>query len=249
LGRRCQKPAQQRITTLGNLALVAFLLAHVREDSMTDQPSATVPSYDALEAAFAPYITAAGEVVNAWNKLQKQLSLVFVATTGMPKDMATAIWHSVRSDAVQRDMLNAAIVETNPDIWKGRLSSAKDDLERLLKVANKLSKARNDAIHAPVALAIDNGKLIPFPNYFHGNPRAKNLKGKDIVTEFRRLRDNANTLREFAEKAETALNHASYAWPDRPALLEPPPKKNPEGNPDRQARKEWRQHQPKASQQ
>jgi hypothetical protein len=137
-------------------------------------------------------------------------------------------------------MLKAAITETELDKWTGRLSSAKEDLEMLLKVANKLSETRNDAIHAPVALAVDNGKLVPFPVYFHGNPRAKNLKDKDIVAEFQRLRNGAFTLREFAEKTETSLNHASYPWPDRPPLLEPPPKKTQTSNPARQARKEQR---------
>jgi hypothetical protein len=90
--------------------------------------SQSVFNPDDVDRAFAPYITAAGEVVNAWNKLQEQLCLVFVALTGMPKDMATAIWHSARSDAIQRDMLAAAIAETSAERWTGGLSAAKHDL-------------------------------------------------------------------------------------------------------------------------
>src|SRR5438067_1768160 len=79
------------------------------KDSMSEDYSKTVPSDEALDAAFKPYIKAAGEVVNAWNKMQEQLNLVFVEVTGMSKDMATSIWHSMRSDSLQRDMLLAAV--------------------------------------------------------------------------------------------------------------------------------------------
>jgi hypothetical protein len=203
---------------------------------MTDKPSApsaVVPGDDELNAAFAPYITAAGEVVNAWNKLQEQLNLVFVAVTGMPKDMATAIWHSVRSDRVQRDLLLAAIDAAAKGKWADtRVDRASDDVSALVKHANTLAQDRNNAIHAPVSLSIDDDKkLVPFPVHFHGNRLAKRLLGKNIIVEFNRCRDEAIILKEYAEKIETALNHPSYAWPDRPALLKPPRKK-----PDKQSR-------------
>jgi hypothetical protein len=34
--------------------------------------STAVPADDVLEVAFAPYTKVAGEVINAWNKLQEQ---------------------------------------------------------------------------------------------------------------------------------------------------------------------------------
>jgi hypothetical protein len=199
--------------------------------------SATVPGDDAFDTGFAPYITAVGEVVNAWNKMQEQLNKLFVAVTGMSSGMASSIWHSVRSDSLQRDLLAAAVRATPNEKWASRHPEAKADLLALLACAERLSQQRNDAIHAPVSLAIDKDKLVPIPVYFFGNPRAKRLKGKDVINEFRQCRDDAFTLKEFAEKAETALSFASYAWPDKPALLEPPPKKTQANNPDRQARK------------
>ena len=184
-------------------------------------PSAIPPDED-LEAAFAPYIRAAGEVVNAWNRLQETLKDVFAAITKMPRDMAYAIWHSSRSDSTQRDMLRAAIAATdNNEPWVVRLPTAKSDLMLLLQKAGKISEVRNDDIHAPVSLALDGGKLIIIPFYFNGNPRAKNLQNKDVVAEFGRCRDEAYILKEFAEKAERSINFPSYAWPDKPALLIP----------------------------
>jgi hypothetical protein len=192
---------------------------------MPQSPPSAIPPDEDLEAAFAPYIRAAGEVVNAWNRLQETLKDVFATITKMPRDMAFAIWHSSRSDSLQRDMLRAAIAATGDnEPWVIRLPNAKSDLLLLLQKAGKIGEIRNDAIHAPVSLALDGGKLIIIPFYFNGNPRAKNLQNKDIVAEFERCRDEAYVLKEFAEKAETSINFPSYAWPDKPALLIPPKK-------------------------
>jgi hypothetical protein len=214
---------------------------------MPNEPSAppnVVPPDDELNAAFTPYIVAAGEVVNSWNKLQEQLNLVFAAITGMPKDMATSIWHSLRSDSLQRDMLLAAIAAVPHD---GRLAIILSNLIALVKHANALAQDRNNAIHAPVSLAIGNGKLVPFPVHFHGDRLAKRLLGKNIILEFNRCRDETNVLREYAEKIETALKFPSYALPDKPALLDASPTGIRASNPDRQARKARRKRQPQSS--
>jgi hypothetical protein len=214
---------------------------------MPNEPSAppnVVPPDDELNAAFTPYIVAAGEVVNSWNKLQEQLNLVFAAITGMPKDMATSIWHSLRSDSLQRDMLLAAIAAVPHD---GRLAIILSNLIALVKHANALAQDRNNAIHAPVSLAIGNGKLVPFPVHFHGDRLAKRLLGKNIILEFNRCRDETNVLKEYAEKIETALKFPSYALPDKPALLDASPTGIRASNPDRQARKARRKRQPQSS--
>jgi hypothetical protein len=210
---------------------------------MPNEPSAprnVVPPDDELNAAFTPYIVAVGEVVNSWNKLQEQLNLVFVAISGMPKDMATSIWHSLRSDSLQRDMLLAAIAAIPQD---GRLAIILSNLTTLVKHANELAPDRNNAIHAPVSLALDNGKLVPFPVHFHGNRLAKRLLDKNIILEFNRCRDEANVLKEYADKIETALRFPSYALPDKPALLDPSPTGTRASNPDRQTRKARRKRQ------
>jgi hypothetical protein len=222
LGRHLQEPQQERIAAL---VVIASLVAHVRENIMSRGVRSAIPPDDDLEVAFSPYIRAAGEVVNAWNRLQETLKDVFATITKMPRDMSHAIWHSSRSDSIQRDMLRAAIASTKDDEpWVVRLPNARRDLLLLLQKAGKISETRNDAIHAPVGLALDGGKLVITPFYFNGNPRAKNLQNKDVIAEFWRCRDEAYILREFAEKAETSINFASYAWPDKPALLVPPEK-------------------------
>jgi hypothetical protein len=189
---------------------------------MPDEPSAppsVVPSDDVLEAAFAPYINAVGRVVHHWNQLQESLGKLFAAVTGKG-NMALAIWHTPHSDRAQRDMLTAAIFATPTETWESYSATAMADILALVSVANNVADRRNNAIHAPVSLAIDRRKLVPIPVYFHGNPRAMRLKNKDIITEFTACVVSAKQLREFAEKLETAINFASrYPWPDIPAPL------------------------------
>jgi hypothetical protein len=207
--------------------IVASLIAHATEDSMTDDQSAstTVPPDDELEAAFAPYITAAGQVVHHWNQLQESLGKLFAAVTEKGS-MALAIWYTPHSDRAQRDMLIAAIHETSDDKWTLYSKTAKAEILALVAEANSLADRRNDAIHAPVSLAIDKRRLVPIPIYFRGNPRALKLKGKDIIKEINACVERAKTLREYTEKLETAINFSTrYAWPDTPTLLEPKRKK------------------------
>lgn len=198
------------------------------EDSMSDDQPApvTVPPDDELETAFSPYITAAGQVVHHWNQLQESLGKLFAAVTEKGS-MALAIWYTPHSDRAQRDMLTAAIHETSDDKWSRYSNTAKADILALVSEANSLADRRNDAIHAPVSLAIDKRKLVPIPVYFRGNPRALKLKDKDIIKEFNACVERARTLNEYAEKLETAINFsAHYAWPDIPTPLETKRKKS-----------------------
>jgi hypothetical protein len=189
-------------------------------------PNSPAPRDEGPAAVFAPYIQATGEVVDAWNRLHETLKYLFVAVTKMPENIGYAVWHSARSDSVQREMLRAAIDATgDKEPWVVRLPTAKDDLKAFLKKANKIGETRNDAIHAPVSLAKSNGRLVIVPFYFNGNPRAENLRNKDILTEFNRCRDEAYMLNAFADHAEAAIKFPSRAWPDKPSLLIQPEKK------------------------
>lgn len=202
------------------------------------KPANPVPADDDLDSAFRPYISAVGSVIHASNQLQEFLGQLFVAVTGISRDVALAVWYSSRSDGAQRLMLRAAASATSDDRWGKQLPKAKEDLVWLVDEASTLAEHRNDAAHAPVSLAIDQGALIPLPYYFHGNPRAIKLKNKDIIAEFARCQTSANLLREFAGQIESALHFpASYPWPDRPSLPESLQKNVPQAIPTHQARK------------
>jgi hypothetical protein len=56
------------------------------------------------------YISELGELLVSWNALQESFAELFCIVTGMPNNrIPSAIWHSIRSDKTQRDILTAAI--------------------------------------------------------------------------------------------------------------------------------------------
>ena len=217
---------------------------------MPDRPWPEEDESDPSILVHARYVIAAGEVVAAWNALQEELGGVFAAVTGLTEQMAGAIWHSVRSDSLQRQMLLAALCAAPESMWCGELASAKDELCSLVRYLNTLSEDRNNAIHAPIGLTSHDGEtMVLFPIENSGNPRSKRLRGKDIIAEFRRCRDAANELWEFTFFAARALKWPTSApWPDRPAQLGPPPKRSRASNPGRQSRKARHRDPPLSSQ-
>jgi hypothetical protein len=55
--------------------------------------------------------------------------------------------------------------------------------------------------------------------FFHGNPRAKKLKGKRVLAEFDWCERYAETLTRYAQKIETGIAFPDkYPWPERPTL-------------------------------
>src|SRR5215211_6790047 len=100
-----------------------------------------------MPSSRAPYITALGELVIAWNSLQEQLAELFWTVTGISNGrVPLAIWHAANSDRTQRQMLRAAAENafaTDKD------KKTRDDILWLLDRANSLADQRNDAIHSP----------------------------------------------------------------------------------------------------
>jgi hypothetical protein len=56
------------------------------------------------------------------------------------------------------------------------------------------------------------------PNDFQQNPRARKLKGKNLLNEFKLNRDTAALLSGFALRLSSCVRSASITWPERPSL-------------------------------
>ncbi len=181
-------------------------------------PIIRVPSENVVSAKIQPYVTALGKVAHAWNTLQEALGQLFCTVTGLENAIGQAIWYSTPNDRAQRDMLRAALMALDGTQLKTRFPKAIDDMIALLNEADSLSDKRNTAVHAPMSVAIGTGDIELFPVVFYGNPRAKKLIGKDILTEFEWYEQSADVLTRFARAARTALIIAGAAWPDRPRL-------------------------------
>ena len=191
----------------------------------TSEPSTAKPNIvrwstfeDTIEA-FDAYVAAVGKVAHAWNYLHEQLGVLFVAVTGMERNVALANWYSVRSDRAQREMLKAAVNATNSERSK-KLPEAPDDLIWLLDRADELAEDRNNAVHAPCSLYISGSGSEMGAAFFNGNPRAKKLMGKELLVEFAWCESYAETLSRFTEMLGIAIAFPDrFPWPQRPKIL------------------------------
>jgi hypothetical protein len=176
-----------------------------------------VPSPDRIEKVFEPYAREVGKLVAAWNQLQERLGELF--STIVSKDhpgIALAIWYSRQSDRAQREMLRAA---TEAAAAAGLLNEqAATDIKWLLDRSHELARDRNNAIHAPVAFYTDQDGTRLMAEYFFGNPRAFNLKGKNLSDEFSWYEKRATCLSGFALRCAFCLRNPDNPWIERPRL-------------------------------
>lgn len=186
---------------------------------MTDQ---YLDKYEGSE--FEPYVTAIGKFALAWNELQYNLCELFSIVTLERRPMAgdmvnrvpTRIWYSIKSDRSQRDMLEAAVINS-------RLSEGNDLAKSgkwLCDKVGELENRRNDILHSPLILyhkGTSSRAIIP--NTFSGNPRAKSLAGTDnLLDEFRSACQNAILLSDYAQGLVSALLNSRSPWPNKPSL-------------------------------
>jgi hypothetical protein len=172
---------------------------------------------DGATAAFESYFMAAGRVVHAWNDMQEELGRLFCDITGMSGSMGMAVWHSLRSDLAQRQMLKAAIEQKAGEYDFGRrFPKAQADIGALLGEINKLSDRRNAAVHAPCSIVANKGEIEIFPIPWFGNPNAAKLAGKNILAEFEWYERTAIVYRSHVRQIAYALSHPEEPWPDKP---------------------------------
>ena len=157
--------------------------------------------------AFRPYAIAIGEVA--------LLGRLFWTVSGPTRYIALAVWYSIKVDRAQRDMLRAAAQAAYAN---SSTAKALEDIEWILSEANKIEDLRNDALHSPVILFGNKTKQDPVPADHFGHIRAKKLSEKDFLKEFRRFRDTATTLRDFAAKIDMAIAAPHRGWPKTPRL-------------------------------
>ena len=140
---------------------------------------------------------------------------------GDRRDILTE-WYAIRSDTRQREKLRCAIAETTSGTWK-KSPRAPDDLKWLLDRADKLANDRNNAIHAPCSLYLrgdgSSEVMAAVRSANAGNRRAKNLEGKDLLTEFYWCAAYAVRLGQFAGMLAPAMaSPGHHEWPERPKI-------------------------------
>lgn len=171
-------------------------------------------------SAFRPYVAALGQLALAWNELHEYMGLLFCTVMGGGfVNQYLAIWHALKMDRAQRDVLWAAVqADTRGAVPVNYL----EDIKWLRGQADRLEEARNNAIHSPL-LGIRYGpkKVMIGPRESLGHMRAGKLaKNKNIIAEFRRCRDASLVLAKFVFDMDRALSMMDdkHPWPDRSRL-------------------------------
>lgn len=183
-----------------------------------------------VQAKFRPYVIAVGTVAHAWNQLQETLGRLFAELLGSQESQSLAVWYSLKSDRLQHDMLLATIRATADDHWP-KFPTARDDLKWLVDRVKELARIRNEAIHAPISMIVEDSDLRIVPHYFFGNPLAEDLnkKGVDLLQHLDGCSEWARLLQNFGDDALNAQRYGLAPWPDRPVKPNQKPKNTLQG--------------------
>jgi len=169
------------------------------------------------DKVFLPYVTALGQLALAWNGLHQTLALLFLTVMDAKiSNQYLAIWHALKTDRAQRDILLAA-TKSN---YRGAVPlNMIEDIEWLCKKADSVEEARNNAIHTPL-WAYERGPddIIVMPVTGLGHQRAQKLFEKNLLSEFRWCRDAALVLTDYAADLRGPLSDYTLPWPGRPQL-------------------------------
>jgi len=164
------------------------------------------------------YNTNVGTLIWAWNRLHGILGEAF-CRLATPDDLGLgrAIWHSIASDAGQRDMLQAVL--ENCDRANPKSAEA---LEWIMAVMAAHAPNRNDIAHTPMSHAINllfnvvNLVVDPVKSKPQSAERMRNPK----IRQFHRhLLGDLTVLFYYGEFALQALSDKSpQGWPQMPRL-------------------------------
>lgn len=176
-----------------------------------------------------PYAAEVGALANTWNHLHHNLSLLFSLLLRSPNPFAgQAVWYALESDVLQRKMLRALIEADKfpvPLDYEKYLSDAqaRDLLYVLKEIDGSIRNKRNNAIHVPLILMtgvhLDAVRTWAEAHFSSLNPRAKPLRGKDLIEEFRDYTAEIRRLENYTRDMWFALNQAQVPrrpWPERP---------------------------------
>lgn len=171
-------------------------------------------------AAFRPYVIAIGQLALAWNELHETMGLLFCTIMGGGVvNQYLSVWHALRVDRAQREILKAAAISDTRDALSTRYL---DDVKWLCGQADTLEDARNDAIHSPLlGMRRSSTSVVVMPRTGLGHFRANKLADRgNLLAEFRRCRDASLILAKFALDMDLALMNLNdkHPWPDRPRL-------------------------------
>jgi hypothetical protein len=168
------------------------------------------------------YTHLAGLTVWASNALHAKFLLIFedllkdvTTSRAFSQKTARAMWHSLRSDDIQRAVLKALaseVMEQSHPITKSLMWA--------LKSAGKLAEFRNDAVHTAFHFDDSTGQWRMAPNQVAGAPhRVEKLNRVGYAKLFRLLLGDLIQLRVYTEHLWAKISgDGNFRMPRRPLL-------------------------------
>lgn len=159
------------------------------------------------------------------------MGLLFATLLGIEHEegsTAWALWNSVKFDRPKRELLSAAKENLTREAFAEWSPKAEAEIRWLIDRVNALEDDRNNVVHSPLLYVGDSSeakeagrKPYVAPVFIFGNQRAMRLADKDLMTEFRYVRDAAAILAKYTSDMERTLANDSrgqISWPKRPSL-------------------------------
>jgi hypothetical protein len=186
---------------------------------MAQKPKAWI-GFPPTHKAFQPYVAAIGQAAVTWNGLHEALRGLFTTIGNNDFPASSAMWYSLRSDRSQRQLIKALAQSAREHGEMGDAIFSR--IEWLMKQADILADARDNAIHAPLVLSPmlhDLGAPLRVRlDVRGGHPRAKQLFNKDLLSEYRWCRDMGRTLTDFCMRLDMAICYPSDPLPEISSL-------------------------------
>lgn len=171
-------------------------------------------------AVFRTHAIALGQLALAWNELHESMALLFCTIMGGGySNQFLAVWHVLKADRAQRDILVVAAKEINGHTIAINKKLA-DDVKWLCGQADRLEDTRNDALHSPLfGSGRKRAERTVTPITGLGHIRAQKLADtKNVLKHFEWCRDSAMALTEYCRDLDRAFAERKNTWPDRPKL-------------------------------
>jgi len=171
-------------------------------------------------AELTSHAEALGHVSLAWTRLHEIMAMLFgLLLQPVTEEKAYAIWHSIKNDRSQRDMLLALAEASFP---------ADSEIRKAIKWARdnllSLENSRNDALHSPYVLIHDEERgPTMIANEVTGNKRAANLSGRDLGIELESYKRNVTAVADYLWEAVRELSKPQNALAPQPHKMPPPP--------------------------
>lgn len=179
-----------------------------------------VPTLEQRQEAEDGYAIVVGRVSLLWAKIHEDFARFYIDRFTLDASkLAELAWYSHRSDSGQRELLKKTI-ERNDIRGGASFPMAKDDLVWSIDRISALSKIRNDAIHATVALIWGESGPQIAPDPWSTDPRSEKLRNVDLLTRLKTCQKDLEELLGYNRLMFTCFfDPVNFStWPSRPRL-------------------------------